>query len=626
MYIILIHTNTEESIPDTYDVLVSEEMMETALRADGVFAHSGFINTCGQVTRCGFFEKGSNMNNFESRQCDMDKLKFLLIWCDNKQFSQEIEGKFVLINKNNPQIDITMTKSLLSDEKPLFQWNYENIDSPMYDSVQIHDLLFIFGVSMINSKDLVLLLPPFDTIKTLILNMERVGDYIELEWDRNSKLSSNDYNYEASPLELLDETNTYMYESVVGCFWDNKTLELLVYGYIRRCQMLTDVVKNNYNFVCNDLSIIVINYLKSMFFILSSCNVYCNGYNSILCSFNVGADSPNDINDNNDKNDNNNDDNDNNDNNNSDENNNNDDDDETNVQRFATAVITPTVSQLIENKIKYQQSKTKSIRNNHDYDGDDIVSLTMRIMIRKLCCLRSDLSDYNIEFGIIGIPKYTKKDKNIKNIKKNKSNKNTSNDENNPDDSGCYGKFYTLTTLAELVKDRNFCLSDISSKTKSINHDNIRGGKCFATFMKAQDKIDMVDSDSSSTSCSCSCSSSSSGDCNSLPSDKIGSLTLYENSQLKQEFYGDEDGCVCLEENMGNPWGLQVVIEKNNDGKGICTFYAQSQQCETRDRRKSVTIDFDKFDYLFALSSRICHCHQGLRMIESGFQFEILIE
>ena len=138
---------------DKYDVLMSEEILKCE-----------FIQniTYGNVIRCGFFKKGSNLKNYESGVCDMSQLDFLLIWMDNIGFDNEYECKFIIINKSNPQIAITLFKSMLSDEIPSFEWDFENIDNS--NSIKIYDILCIIGITLINNDYLTKFLPPFRSI------------------------------------------------------------------------------------------------------------------------------------------------------------------------------------------------------------------------------------------------------------------------------------------------------------------------------------------------------------------------------------------------------------------------------------------------------------------------------
>ena len=120
--------------------------------------------TIANVTRLGFFERGSNAACLNSKICDMSKLVFSLVWADNEEFIDEYECRFQILNKNRPKISIDYRKSLLACEEPLFKWEFDNIEQDSYDKVQIHDVLFVLGMTMVNSQYLFELLPPFDTI------------------------------------------------------------------------------------------------------------------------------------------------------------------------------------------------------------------------------------------------------------------------------------------------------------------------------------------------------------------------------------------------------------------------------------------------------------------------------
>ena len=120
--------------------------------------------TIANVTRLGFFEKGSNASCLAGKTCDMNKLVFSFIWADNEEFIDECECKFKVLYKKTPNIKIEYDKSLLACEEPSFKWQFDNIANGSYDKIQIHDILFVLGIAMINSQYLFELLPPFDTI------------------------------------------------------------------------------------------------------------------------------------------------------------------------------------------------------------------------------------------------------------------------------------------------------------------------------------------------------------------------------------------------------------------------------------------------------------------------------
>ena len=356
---------------EKYDVLMSEEIMKIDFINDKTFA---------KVTRCALFEKGSNINNFESRKCDMDKAKFLLVWADNKEFCPEIEGKFIAINKNNPQINITISKSLLSEEEALFNYIYDekHWNSKMSDTIQIYDILLMIGIAMVNNEYLFDILPPFDTIKSLINNLQNALEYIHKQcfeccsnWDEdelydNFDLSQTDKDFLNDIIKGMPRLTT----NGGFCPWNSESLSLLVSGYIRN--NYTSFINNNFG---NDLGSIVFKYLQSRFYVLSRYDhdVMFNNYNSVICNFSTDA-KYNRIKS----------------------------DEYTTHDDFATAILTPFISEMIS--IAPGIGKEKGKENKKD-------SCRLEIKIKEFECLLHPMNSHDefnsviIECGVIGLRK-----------------------------------------------------------------------------------------------------------------------------------------------------------------------------------------------------------------------------
>ena len=224
-------------------------------------------------------------------------------------------------------------------------------------------------------------------------------------------------------------------------------------------------------------------------------------------------------------------------------------------------------------------------------------------------CLGRD-SDYIVEYGLVGVKKNKEKVKETEKEQETPKDKNKNKEKDEKEDI----KFYTLTKLSQLVQKESLCLSDISK------HEALKD-QCSVIYVRGQPKtlIDNVgvpsiayDNDESDDYIEYEDSEAGCGD-----------YQLYNNDELEEEFISmhSASGRAQFAFFDGYGFGFDFKVVKNvENNTGQCIFQIDSPTYETW-----IDLDFNQFDYLFALSSKICHCHTGTGILRSGLQFQVSI-
>ena len=645
------------NVAETFDVLMSEEILKIGFLTAKTFA---------KVTRCAFFSKGCNNINFKTGKCDMDKVRFLLIWADNESFAEEIEAKFIATHKCDPEITISINKSLLSDEAPTFDYDFQGwINIPELcnttdtHKIQIADILFMLGIGMINNENLFKLLPPFDTIKSLIVNLDNgINFRHDRLWDLEKK---NCYGYhdgvETYSESDLSQTEKDFFNDCARklaydectdggfCPFDNQLLVLLVSGFIRNSMydiMLDNDNNNDNNYGCykgkgqnfglimNQFGEIVYNCLKSMFYVLSNDNptVFFDDYNNVVCNFTIEKEDRSQCHD-----------------------------------EYSLMIFTPSISQLLTMTTKTKtQTKTKNDMqiNSCKFKKD---SVKLQVKVKEFECLNRKLNNHD----------FYRIDDNANNGDENNDDNgdNSDNDDSDDDDinnntSDNYNNDECKTQNSSINSNNNNnnnnnsnstnidinCVIDGMMNNREEDDDDNSGVKMeCGIIMIAKEKLnddekdnycekkldiikklqDLVDQDSIQLS-----------DLKKNDDIRIKGVEIearLENSIFKVfDNFNNTHTCtdkdVCIEyyhcqDTYVHENDIITIEISSNDCDDIyinCSYFWSIDGTTTSIPMSTLQPCFDYFDCYFALSCEKCVCHTGSHVLRSGFQFQVSIE